>query len=273
MMDVSKKWVAHTYLKIGNKMKKIKILLYIIFCIFLAACAKKAEENSPQSSNHAEATSADAAATAANNDVAMDEKLGTKWGDDINSSVTEVDYERKSNTPIAETQVQYADKQYEGKAIQGISVAGGKVSFTIIDDRGDPIPLYRVGKNYYLAGREGQSYQLHYENNTSKTFEIVTSVDGVDVINGREASRSNSGYVLHAHDTLTIEGFRKSADAVASFTFSKPEESYAANSDHGSIYNAGVIGTVVYELKVPEDEAKAINKYAPPPNAFPADKN
>ena len=253
-------------------MKIINYFICLLLCVFLAACSKKQSQNDV-SHNSSTTASADAAADAANNEVASDEKLGTKWGDEIDSQVTEVDLKRKSNSPLAETQVQYADKQYQGKPIQGISVAGGKISFTIIDDRGDTIPLYRVGSNYYLAGREGQSYQLHYENNTSKTFEIVTSVDGVDVIDGSAASRSNSGYVLHAHDTLTIEGFRKSADAVASFTFGKPEESYAANSDNGSIDNAGVIGTVVYELETPEENKKPINKYAPPPNAFPADKD
>ncbi|AWL28109.1 hypothetical protein A7P53_10230 [Acinetobacter defluvii] len=253
-------------------MKIINYFICLLLCVFLAACSKKQSQNDV-SHNSSTTASADVAADAANNEVASDEKLGTKWGDEIGSQVTEVDLKRKSNSPFAETQVQYADKQYQGKPIQGISVAGGKISFTIIDDRGDTIPLYRVGSNYYLAGREGQSYQLHYENNTSKTFEIVTSVDGIDVIDGSAASRSNSGYVLHAHDTLTIEGFRKSADAVASFTFGKPEESYAANSDNGSIDNAGIIGTVVYELEAPEENKKPINKYAPPPNAFPADKD
>lgn len=253
-------------------MKIINYFICLLLCVFLAACSKKQSQNDV-SHNSSTTASADAATDAANNEVASDEKLGTKWGDEIDSQVTEVDLKRKSNSPLAETQVQYADKQYQGKPIQGISVAGGKISFTIIDDRGDTIPLYRVGSNYYLAGREGQSYQLHYENNTSKTFEIVTSVDGIDVIDGSAASRSNSGYVLHAHDTLTIEGFRKSADAVASFTFGKPEESYAANSDNGSIDNAGIIGTVVYELEAPEENKKPINKYAPPPNAFPADKD
>ena len=98
------------------------------------------------------------------------------------------------------------------------------------------------------------------------------SAQHLDVIDGSEASRSNSGYVLHAHDSLKIEGFRKSESAVASFTFSKPKDAYAANSENGSIQNAGVIGTVLYELEAPEDEAKPVNKYAPPPNAFPADR-
>lgn len=250
-------------------MNKISYLLCILLCLFLAACSKK---ESPSDVSHSEATTTDAAAKAANNDVAADEKLGTKWGDEISSHTTEVDLKRKSDTPLAEVLVQYADKNYKGKSVNAISIAGGKVSFSVVDDRGNSIPMYRVGQSYYLEGREGRSYQLQYENNTNKTFEIVASVDGVDVINGSAASRGNSGYVLNAHDSLRIEGFRKSADAVASFTFSKPEDSYAANSDNGSIQNAGIIGTVVYELEAPKDEVKPVNKYAPAPNAFPADR-
>jgi len=251
-------------------MKNINIFLCLLLCIFLAACSKKSDESASQSQT--EATSADAAAEAANNQVAADEKLGTKWGDEIDSHVTEVQLKRKSDSPLAETIVQYADKSYKGKTVNSISIAAGKVSFSVVDDRGNRIPMYRVGQSYYLSGREGQSYQLHYENNTAKTFEVVASVDGVDVIDGSEASRSNSGYVLHAHDSLKIEGFRKSESAVASFTFSKPKDAYAANSENGSIQNAGVIGTVLYELEAPEDESKPVNKYAPPPNAFPADR-
>ena len=251
-------------------MKNINIFLCLLLCIFLAACSKKSDESASQSQT--EATSADAAAEAANNQVAADEKLGTKWGDEIDSHVTEVQLKRKSDSPLTETIVQYADKNYKGKTVNSISIAAGKVSFSVVDDRGNRIPMYRVGQSYYLSGREGQSYQLQYENNTAKTFEVVASVDGVDVIDGSEASRSNSGYVLHAHDSLKIEGFRKSESAVASFTFSKPKDAYAANSENGSIQNAGVIGTVLYELEAPEDEAKPVNKYAPPPNAFPADR-
>lgn len=70
-----------------------------------------------------------------------------------------------------------------------------------------------------------------------------------------------------------IEGFRKSENAVASFTFSKPENSYANHTTAGSIDNTGIIGTALYEL---ENKAKSKQTYAPEPtvkpNAFPADK-
>ena len=247
-------------------MKKLYLLFFLLIGFVLFACSQKAEERS-SSSPTTEVTSAETA----NNSVAKDEKLGTGWGDEIDSHVTEINLKRKSNAPLSETLVQYADKAYEGREVKAISIAGGKISFSIVDDHGDELDLYRVGERYYLRGQQGQSYQLHYENNTGKTFEIVSSVDGIDVIDGRAASRSNSGYVLHPHDELTIEGFRKSENAVASFTFSKPKDSYAANSNNGSIQNTGIIGTVVYELKVPEVKAQSSNRYAPPPNAFPGD--
>jgi len=153
--------------------------------------------------------------------------------------VTEVDLNRLTEQPIAESQVRYANKQYQGKTVNSISLAAGKISFSIVDDTDQPFALSRDGENYYLSAKDGQSYQLKYENHTDNTYEIVTSVDGIDVLNGRAASRNNAGYVLYPHRKLTIDGFRKSDSAVASFTFSKPEDAYAANSDHGSIQNTG----------------------------------
>ena len=52
-------------------MNKISYLLCILLCLFLAACSKK---ESPSDVSHSEATTTDAAAEAANNDVAADEK-------------------------------------------------------------------------------------------------------------------------------------------------------------------------------------------------------
>lgn len=253
---------------------KLKIFLNLLLCIllgaFLSACAKKTEEAVSDS-----AVAADAAPNEAeNSDISSNEKLGTKWGDDVSSHVTKVDLHRKTDEPIAQASLRYASKDFEGKAVNSLSMVAGKVSFSIVDDQGKALPMVRDGKNYYVKAKEGQSYQLRYENNTSNTYEIVASVDGLDVLNGQEASKYSSGYVLNAHDSLSIEGFRKSDQAVASFTFGKPDESYAANSSNGSIDNTGIIGTVIFELTNPEPVAvEATSEYAPAPNAFPGDKN
>lgn len=276
-------------------MNKSKILLWLFLTCIISACsttqknsntsadadyapvqapsapAPMAEQSSSPSGRSAKSTAMSPAP--AQNRVRSEERLGTKWGDDVSSYVTQVDLKRLSSSPIDQTQIRYASKQFSGRSVNSISLVSGKVSFSIVDDRGRILPLYREGQNYYLSANNGQSYQLRYSNTSSQTFEIVASVDGLDVLDGRKASRSNSGYVLRPYSSFAIEGFRKSDSSVASFTFSKPETSYAANSASGSIQNTGVIGTAVFELNAPKSSpAKKPNDgYAPAPNAFPAD--
>ena len=251
-------------------MKKLHLLLCMLCLVVLAACSKKSEQNY---SSGADQSSAAEAANDANIDVASNERLGTAWGDEVSSHVTQVDLKRESSQPVAESILRYASKDYQGRPVNSIAVLAGKVSFSVVDDQGNPLPIYRVADQYYLAAQQGQSYQLSYENHTGKTYEVVASVDGLDVLDGQAASRSKGGYVLKPYSTLTIEGFRKSDSAVASFTFSRPDDAYAANSDHGSKDNTGIIGTAIYVLKAPEAEKNSESKYAPPPKpkAFPAD--
>lgn len=250
---------------------KFKVLVWLFLGLVIAACSQQHMEPVTVETSQNIQTEA-MKSSVANSRVATNEKLGTRWGDDISSHVTQVDLKRMSETAISEVQVRYAGKHYQGQRINSIALAAGKISFSIIDDAGRGLPLYRDGQNYYLSANDGQSYQLHYVNSSNQTFEIVASVDGLDVLDGSQASRQNSGYVLRPYDTLAIEGFRKSNSAVASFTFSKPKDAYAANSASGSIRNTGIIGTVVYELKVPKHKQIPNNQgYAPAPNAFPAD--
>lgn len=171
---------------------------------------------------------------------------------------------RVTKNPLAEGVLNYSAKDYQGKKINSISLAAGKVELSVQSDNGDLFPIFRDGSNYFLQGKDGQSYRLVYKNNSNKTLEIIASVDGLDVISGQAASRYSDGYVLYPHDSLVIEGFRKSDDAVASFVFSNPEDSYAANSDKGSIKNTGVIGAAIFELYDPTQKNSE-------PDAFPAD--
>lgn len=270
-------------------MNKSKIVLWLFLTSLMSACSttqtistSSEAEYSPEPvqasshNKHAPAPYADLAKSS-NSQMRSEERLGTKWGDEISSHVTQVDLKRLSYNPIDETQIRYANKKFSGRNVNSISLVAGKISFSIVDDRGRILPLYRDDQTYYLVANEGQSYQLRYSNTSAQTFEIVASVDGLDVLDGAKASRSKSGYVLRPYSSFAIEGFRKSNSSVASFTFSKPKDAYAANSANGSIQNTGVIGTVIYELKAPQYQPsnfppqKPQDRYAPSPNAFPAD--
>lgn len=198
------------------------------------------------------------------NDVAESERLGTKWGDDVRSTIHMVDLRRVSGEPIEQMQINYAAKNYSGRAINSKSLLAGKIDFSVADDRG-VLPIYRDNRQYYLQGQNGQAYRLIYHNNSADTYEIVASVDGLNVMNGSAASRYDSGYVLNPYSDLVIEGFRKSNSSVASFIFSQPDDAYAANTSQGSINNTGVIGTAIYALYDPSKPQPR------QPQAYPAD--
>ena len=223
-------------------------------------------------STQAQSKQADSIQAESVQNAAESERLGTQWGDDVDSVVTTVDLSRVSDEPIAQMQVSYADKNYKGRAVNSMSLLAGKVDFSAATDNGK-LPLYRDGSNYYLQGKAGQAYRLVYHNNSANTYEIVASVDGLNVVDGSTASRYDGGYVLRPNDELVIEGFRKSDSAVASFIFSKPSSAYAANTDSGSIENTGIIGTVIYELYDPAKPKYKPQPKSKQPQAYPADND
>jgi hypothetical protein len=130
---------------------------------------------------------------------------------------------------------------------------------------------YKNGE-FSFSANDGERYQLFFYNTSpNKTYEVVTAVDGLDVISGRSGSLRNSGYLVSPKGTLVIEGFRKSDSSVAAFRFAKPDDSYAASSLAGEKENVGVIGVAVYEMVLPglpdcQPQAfPADAKYAPAP--------
>lgn len=271
-------------------------LLLLLSVLFLSACSKTENVNSPAPTtksadtptSHKDVAPANAdEAVPANADVASDasastesaaaaevddKRLGTAWGDEINSKIKFENLERVSDM-LASVSVFYSGKA-DGKKVNSISLLSGQVQFSVIDDNGRSLPTYRKGGDYQIQGKEGQSYRLKYTNTSKKIYEVVASVDGLDVLTGTQGSQYNDGYILYPNQTLIIDGFRKDSDTVASFTFSKPEASYANHNDQGDINNTGVIGTAFFELQKPQQD----RQFAPPPNdkpnkpqAFPAD--
>lgn len=116
----------------------------------------------------------------------------------------------------------------------------------------------------------GQKWRtLHF--GTTKTYEIVATVDGLDVLSGQPGSTRNRGYVLRPGEHLRIKGFRKSGDEIAAFRFESVTDSYAANSAAGSPANVGVIGTAIFELNAPPPAIARPCRSGP--CAFPNDEN
>lgn len=106
---------------------------------------------------------------------------------------------------------------------------------------------YQSGRRF-VTGKKGSTFSVVVKNRSFSPLEIVTSVDGLDVMDGKTASFSKRGYIVQPGDTLEIDGFRTSRNSVAAFEFSSVTHSYA-NQRHGDTRNVGVVGIAVFTEK------------------------
>ena len=127
------------------------------------------------------------------------------------------------------------------------SAAVGPYEVEILVD-GSSRTVYQHRGRYYVAGAQGQRYEIRVYNHTGRRVEAVVTVDGRDVIDGRPGTLSKRGYLLEAGSSVTIDGFRTSSTQVAAFRFSPVAASYAARM--GDAANVGVIGVALFPERV-----------------------
>lgn len=182
--------------------------------------------------------------------------LGTKWGETRESRVGLAQFERADRThPLATAAIYYNDAAGI-RAMAGAvawqqrwpllaAPAESLISVGLKDQSGRFLPGLVVGNRWFVIGEEGRRYSIVVRNKTGLRLEVVLSVDGLDVLDGRKASVRKPGYILHPHSQLLVEGFRQSTQAVAAFRFGPVRESYAAEKYHAT-KNVGVIGIAIF---------------------------
>ncbi len=177
--------------------------------------------------------------------------LGTRWGETRYSAVTNVPFERDGGRPTYSASLNYNDARgaramagsgaYATSASANLSSA---LSVWLRGDSGNVLPAYRGNGRTVAVGEHNQRYTIMVRNNTNERFEVVLSVDGLDVLDGRDAGYGKRGYLIEAYGVLEVEGFRQSEAAVAAFRFGAVRDSYAALT--GSARNVGVIGVAAF---------------------------
>ncbi len=182
--------------------------------------------------------------------------LATGWGNEKRSEVSTYDFVRASSKPTGVDMIYYNDKagiRAMADSVRKVEpmqrAAGGLVEWGV-KSRGGFLAVFREyghGKRL-VEGRPGANYVIVVRNRSRSTLEIVASVDGLDVMDGKSASVSRRGYLVHPGGTLEIDGFRTSYSTVAAFKFSSVSNSYA-NLRHGDTRNVGVIGIAVFTQK------------------------
>ncbi|MEQ1749372.1 MAG: hypothetical protein ABL974_08105 [Prosthecobacter sp.] len=198
-------------------------------------------------------------------EIALKERpgLGTQLGHQIHQDTTHTHfYRRNSSVPDATASFHYNDE--EGAKLMarlhGASFKHGG-SFDLVPGKlrvmVRPLNRWESGVRHYNAegriiviGRPSLEYQIILTNLTRHRLEIVTSVDGLDVLTGRAASASGSGYIIAEKSSISIPGMRVGG-VLRAFQFSSVADSRAATAFGAKgARNVGVIGVALYE----EDE-------------------
>lgn len=181
--------------------------------------------------------------------------LGTGWGRSVSSAIDYTRFERGSSKPYGGPDVLYYNDREGVEAMTGWkrsgssmqSGAGGLVEWGVKASSGY-LKNYNAGSRRFVVGKQGQGYSLLVKNKAKSRLEVVLSVDGLDVMDGKSASTRKRGYIVAPGKTLEVKGWRTSHAAVASFRFSGVGDSYG-NLKHGETRNVGVIGLAVYPEK------------------------
>jgi len=179
--------------------------------------------------------------------------LGTSWGEQVHAPISFAPFVRSASSPWTEVGLHYNDAQgvqahaaYLGVTPQPLEVfAGdGSIGIALVDEYGNTLPGYLANGRALLVGNDGARYRIAVRNGTTARFEIVASVDGLDVIDGKPADPNRRGYIVDPHDTLVIDGFRTSDANVAAFRFGRVADSYAAQTSGDR--NVGVVGFAIF---------------------------
>jgi hypothetical protein len=179
--------------------------------------------------------------------------LGTTFGESVYAPISFAPFTRSSSAPWAQVLLHYNDEQgvaahaaYLGARPEPLEVyAGdGSLAVALVDDAGRTLPGYTAGDRSLVIGADGERYKIVVRNGTTARFEVVASVDGLDVIDGKPADPNRRGYIVDPHDTLVIDGFRTSDSDVAAFRFGRVADSYAAQTSGDR--NVGVVGRAIF---------------------------
>ena len=134
-------------------------------------------------------------------------------------------------------------------AEQEVRARSGSYAVDLVDEAGSVLPTYRHRDRTYVLGQLGQRYLVRVRNDSGHRAEVVVSVDGRDVIDGRPSAWEKRGYLLEPQGEVSIDGFRLSDQSVAAFRFSSVPRSYAART--GDALDVGVIGVAVFPERAP----------------------
>lgn len=237
----------------------------LVLCALLAACTGGSSKmaSSPTTGGYysppaSQAVAADSSSSSYGGGGQIAEQaperpgLGTTWGEQVNAPISFAPFQRASVNPWAEIALHYNDADGANAHAQYLGGArplelyspDNAIGISLVDDYGRTLPGFDAGNRSLVIGEDGARYHIMVRNGTNARFEIVASVDGLDVVDGKPADPNRRGYIVDPHDSLVIDGFRTSDDSVAAFRFGRVADSYAAQT--AGDRNVGVVGFAIF---------------------------
>jgi hypothetical protein len=196
--------------------------------------------------------------------------LATHWGESHYSPTREVDFVRRSERhPVAVVELRYDDRAGARRMFPEASWDRAETStlgglrIRVVDSAGQSFPALRSRAALTFVGAPDERYWLAIENGTAARYEVVASVDGLDVIDGEDASFEKRGYLVAPYSSVLIDGFRRSDAEVAAFRLGDVSGSYAASK--GKARNVGVLGFAFF------DERRTVIQPPPWPRPLPSE--
>lgn len=148
-----------------------------------------------------------------------------------------------------------------------------KMSGAVLQEYPGKLNRFSPNRNQnYIACEQGQEYSVRVRNLTGERVLAIVSVDGLNVLNGKEASFKQTGYVLDPYSSADISGWRKSMSDTAAFYCTSVSDSYAGKV--GKAANVGVLGVAVFKQKyVPRPYPPVVYDNRPYADSDKAERN
>lgn len=129
-------------------------------------------------------------------------------------------------------------------SLSAFAERGRVIEMTVEDRNGHDYREFRNQRQAWIAGEQGEAYQIRLHNTSNERVLVVLSVDGINAVSGESAAFGQTGYVLSPYGDTVVAGWRKSLDTVAQFYFTRNGDSYAARTDRP--FDVGVIGAAAF---------------------------
>ncbi len=182
--------------------------------------------------------------------------LGTTWGETRSSRITSAPFVRAdASSPFATGSLFYNDEEgartmanlsgFKRTSTGSVELGGGVATMQLKDGSGRFLTGFQANNKSFVVGTAGDRYSIVITSHVPARLEVVVSVDGLDVLDGKPAGFQKRGYIIDPNAQIEIDGFRQSMDAVAAFRFGSVRDSYAERKS-GDSRNVGVIGIALF---------------------------